>query len=597
MAKGSSKRGTSRLRGTDRLSDRSEDTGARRGTSRVTGRSGRTPPAAPAAAAAPAPTRSSRRSRMEEIEEKANRQSKRRSKRSSRREEESRSVSVDERKERAAVEAQKRRKKTIIYAVIGGVAVLTLLIFSGTIRRALLFRDLRDSNQRTRWDAVQGLLRYKESVRSGFENALRNSTGDWPDASRLDAARALALLHLTPANKALIELGAAGGADPKADDVKLRLWVMQSLGDFLVRGDAKAADFPAAIFLENTASQDAATRAWATKALSMYRGSEIVDAIFKMLRDPETAVRLAAIDSFKAAATPRDTIQLIEFLNSELVERRDAAQAIFQHFDNATTITVLGEALEKADEPVALAILQIFKGFNSFAGMPEAISKAIANPVLAVRLKALEVAGYKQLKGTEAAILEATRADIADVREAAAKAVKALGQGKLAHSIHHLLEDGEAKVRRAAIDAIMSLQDTTAAEALVKLTEHDDAETVDCALGALRALFPLSTKKFGGRKASTWKTWWERYGKQMEFVNGERDLETKLKDLLGNQNNESYKRVVELIDEHRKWIQEFLVDKDVIPEILEQYKPFLEELASEKKMGAWRYTAMKHQTN
>jgi hypothetical protein len=288
------------------------------------------------------------------------------------------------------------------------------------------------------------------------------------------------------------------------------------------------------------------------------------------------------------------------------VERRDAALIIFKAFDNPTTIAVLGQALEKAAEPIALIILDIYKNFTSIGGMAEPINKAATNSAMSVRLKAVELAGSKQLKGSEPTLIAACKADAFEMRVAAAHAIKVFGDKKLAVELYPLLSDREGAVRNAAIVGVAMLKDRGATKDLVALLSHDDKETVQNSIIGIRELFPSSAKKYGN-KASTWKVWWTRYNNQKQFVDYVRSHEQKITDLLGNQDNKSYKQVLEIINADTGLMTSFLsgkfsytegekaMEEDVIPELMEDHAPGLKELQG--KMNKWKYDAQKLQTN
>ncbi len=507
----------------------------------------------------------------------------------------SRSQSLEERKARAAAEAAKKKKRAIALLVFGGIAALLLLIFSGTIQRKLLFRDLRSKDARTRKAAVRDLLTWRDQVRPGLIDVLKNKSNDWPDASRFDAAVALASLRMAPADKALKKLALAGKKSPGDDDKKIRGWVVRALVETKALAKGR---FPARVFIANAGAADKDTRLWSARGLGAMSGKTVVDTLIKLLDDDNQDVRNAAITSFEAAARPADTLKLLDFIKSDDQQRQDIAKAIFSHFDSSTTIAVLGKALEKADNNLTLDILGIYNRFQCVGTMPEIVASLIASPAMKVRVAALHTAGHRQLKGTEDKIETASHDDIPEVRIAVAKAVDLFGRVKLCSRIHHLLTDSDAGVRKAAMKTVISLKDRGAAETLIKLLDHDDKTTRQAAISALQALFPLSRKKWGGRKAHTWKKWWGRYKGQLAYIKSLHKTETKILDLLANQDNKSYKRVLVLIKENEKWIRAFLADKDkeVVPEILAEHGPYLKDLVSARKMGSWRYESMKCQT-
>ncbi len=556
-------------------------------------------------AKAPPSDRSSRRDRREERGSRRSR--KRRSKRRSGRGENGGSETIEDRRARAAAEAEKRKKRMVIYMVGGGVLLVLLMIFAGPLQRMYLFHKLSSGNERDISSAIDDLLAWKETVRPGLVSVVKNESGDWPDASRAGAACGLVRLHLPSADAALVELAGAGAKDPDEDQKKMRRWVLAALVSIEEnRPEEDVIDperFPPRIFAQNTDSLNPQLRLWATKGLGYCKGEDAVEALLAMLRDPDDSVRSAATTSFTRAAEPSDTIKLIDFLNSDRQERRDVARAIFKHFDNPTTIAVLGRALENASDEVILTILDIYKGFNAYGGMSEPVEQRIAHPSMRVRIKALEVAGYKRLDGTETAIRKAAADDLPEVRVAVAKAVEAFDKKDLAEAVHPLLHDDEKTVRDAAIKAIASLEDRSATEDLVKLLSHEDQATTAAAVNAIRTLFPLSAKKFGVQ-ARTWQKWWTYYNNQKTFVDYIQKRRQKIIDLLGNQDNKSYKRVLEIIATDSKFVDKFLSgefhddegkDQPVVPELKAKYGAMLKDLRG--SMNKWKYDAQKLQTN
>lgn len=546
------------------------------------------------------------RSARKSVREKPNEKSARLSGRSSQRGGGREQLSSDERKALAVERAEKELKKKITLGVAIGVVLLGALIAYGPVQRHMLFSKLATGDASARASAVAALTEWKDAVVPGFGEAVRGiPAGKWSDDSRLDAAGGLMAVGTPGAVKELADIARAGGDKPTEDDAKARYAVLAAVAGSDKFMSRCAGSLPPELFISHAGSENKAARVAAGKGLQYYRGAAVSQTLLTLLGDAESEVRLNAATSMCRIADKSDLPGLLGLLNSGNSAKIDAAQIVLSSMRSPDTVKALGEFLPKAGEPLQTKILEIYGKYGRLEAMEPYVSQIIAEAPLGVRIAALELTGKLSLTGCAPAVVEAMKSETPELREAAAVAAAGCDAPPVRIQLYLAVNDAVSKVCRAALVSVRTLGDRKATGNVIKLLDSDDVDNQREAVKTLCSLFPKSAENKSSGGPAFWKNWNLRFKDQQAFVDYVTKTDQKLRDLMGNQNNESYKEAHKIIQEIMPLVDQFLADKmtyengkpmPLVPELKDQYLPIINSIQN-NDLRPWLYDSNKLQTN
>lgn len=217
-------------------------------------------------------------------------------------------------------------------------------------------------------------------------------------------------------------------------------------------------------------------------ALEKVSTLDAADAVLPIVRDEDSDVRGAAIRVLAANNSP----EAIQFLSGVLKSK------------------------DKALRPAVCQVLGLGKRKESRTE----IEKLLKEGDWLTRMRAVEALGRLGEKESAPQIIPLAKDAESSVKVAAIDAMFAIGDDTFGPSLVASLADKNWRVRAAAIHALSKVRTRDSIEPLVKIIESDDqGRLVEDAAQTLKKL----TGRDFGHDYSTWKRWYEAYGKDPNY--------------------------------------------------------------------------------
>ena len=226
-----------------------------------------------------------------------------------------------------------------------------------------------------------------------------------------------------------------------------------------------------------------AIRVQAINLLGDLRATEAIQALIKLLSDPDEAVRTASRAALESITLRRFNTAR-EWLDWWRQSSTLTREEMLQHLVELQTERI--ESLSRVLEKLYLKILDDPKNQNDSAAFIEALTQC---DLASVKKRAIK--GLTPLHGpaVRTALLNALAETDASVRQAAADALAAQGDASVAPALLKAMNDPESSVRAAAAHALGVLKAKDAVNELIAMLSDTD---VDAAVAAANALAELA---------------------------------------------------------------------------------------------------------
>ena len=327
-------------------------------------------------------------------------------------------------------------------AWIGTLGLLLALPWAARADEDAVLKDLKYGTAEKREAAVDEVMAGK-APKAG--PALLGLLNEAQGAFRLRVIRALGLLREDAAVRPLLE----SLNDPAPE---FRVQAAKALGSI---GDAAAAGG----LLKALKDGDVEVREAAARALGSCGTQKDVEALSALLKDGNRLVRMAAIGSIGQLGTANELPLLrAQMKDSDPSYKRVVVKAIGT-LRGADIDALLGGWLADKDAYLRTFSAEALAKRPASKAVEGPLIRCISDPVLAVRVRAIEALGVWGSTAAVPELLKALRAEEPTLRWKSAQALGSIGDPAAKEALTYMSEnDSEKEIKQAASDALQHLK-------------------------------------------------------------------------------------------------------------------------------------------